>query len=327
MKHTIELFSALSERLAHLPENIVKEAIDENPWYTPEAIHTAVEAIRREMLDPELLTCWLSAYQVPVANPKRVLVIMAGNLPLVGFFDLLCVVAAGHHCIVKPSSKDKALTTHIINELSNIDPKVGISYYDGYTLPDAVIATGSDNTNRYFRARYGTIPTLLRGSRQSVAVLTGEESEAEMRGLEEDIWLHNGLGCRNVSMLFFKEGMAFPAIRPTSLHSKYRNNYLQNKALLEMTGEPFIDLGGAIAMESNHFPARLSTLTYRYYRTTEEVAEWLTAHDRELQCVVAREKLHPRAVPFGRAQHPTLTDYPDAVDVVAFLEQIAYICA
>lgn len=326
MKHTIELFSALSERLAHLPESIVKEAIAENPWYTPEAIHTAVEAIRREMLDPELLTRWLSAYRVPVANPKRVLVIMAGNLPLVGFFDLLCVVAAGHHCIVKPSSKDMVLTAHIINELSNIDPKVGISYYDGHTLPDAVIATGSDNTNRYFRARYGTIPTLLRGSRQSVAVLTGEESEAELRGLEEDIWLHNGLGCRNVSMLFLKEGMAFPAIRPTSLHSKYRNNYLQNKALLEMTSEPFIDLGGAVAMESNRFPARLSTLTYRYYRTTEEVAEWLTAHDRELQCVVAREKLHPRAVPFGRAQHPTLTDYPDAVDVVAFLEQITYIC-
>ena len=115
MKHTIELFTALSERLAHLPASIVAEAIAENPWYTHEAIHTAVEAIRREMLDPELLTRWLAAYRVPVANPKRILVIMAGNLPLVGFFDLLCVVAAGHHCIVKPSSKDKVLTTHIIN--------------------------------------------------------------------------------------------------------------------------------------------------------------------------------------------------------------------
>lgn len=326
MKQRISLFAALGERLANIPEPIIEAAIAQNPWYTPHSIRQAIEAIRTEMLDSELLRTWLEGYRVPVATPKRVLVIMAGNLPLVGFFDLLCVVASGHHCMVKPSSKDTVLITFVMEQLRAINPDIALSLYDGSESPEAVIATGSDNTNRYFRAQYSHIPTLLRGSRQSVAVLTGQESEADLKGLEEDIWLHNGLGCRNVSMLFLKEGMAFPNIKPTCTHPKYGNNYRQNKALLTMAQAPFIDLDGAVAVESDHFPTRLSTIAYHTYERLEEVTQWLEAHDSELQCVVASTPLHPRTVPFGRAQHPALTDYPDAVDVVAFLEQIAYIC-
>ena len=322
MRQMIDTLCRLGERLQAIPEAVISQAVAENPWFTPTSIRTAVEAIRREMLEREKLEAWLAPYAVPVRTPKRVLVIMAGNLPLVGFFDLLCVVASGHHCLVKPSSKDRILMEHILHELHAIDPTLPITLYDGSTPPEAVIATGSDNTNRYFRARYGEFPTLLRGSRQSVAVLTGEESEAELLGLEQDIWMHHGLGCRNVSLLFLKKGTKFPEIRPQSTHEKHRNNYLQTKALFQLTNQPFIDLDGAIAICQSAFPKALSSLSYTYYGTEADVENWLADHDRELQCVVARSINHPRRVDFGQAQHPRLTDYPDAVDVVAFLERI-----
>lgn len=328
MNSSIALFTELGRRLATFgqcaaTQAVIAAACRENAWFTPQAIRAAVEAIRVEMLDEAKLRLWLSAYRVPVEQPKRVLLILAGNIPLVGFFDLLCVVAAGHRALVKPSSKERVMTGYLIDLLRDIDPALPIDYYDGSQQPEAVIATGSDNTNRYFRAQYGHIPTLLRGSRQSVAVLTGHESTEELHGLAEDIWLHNGLGCRNVSFVWLPAGAAFPtALRPHSLHPKYHNNYRQTKALLTMTGRPHIDLGGAIAIEQSTFPTALSTLAYSHYRSLDEVQEWLTAHDRELQCVVASGLDHPRRVSFGQAQHPTLTDYPDAVDVVAFLETI-----
>ena len=322
MKTRIDILCRLGDELAKLPEVVIERAIAENPWFTRASICAAVEAIRGEMLDRDRLTTWLAAYAVPVAAPKQVLIILAGNLPLVGFFDLLCVVASGHRCLVKPSSKDRVLVEYVVRTLQALDSSIDVAIYDGEAEPDAVIATGSDNTNRYFRARYQTIPTLLRGSRQSVAVLTGEESAEELRGLEEDIWLHHGLGCRNVSMLWLKKGMDLPKIRPQAVHEKYRHNYLQTKALLTMDGEEFVDLGGAVAICKEDFPQSLSAITYAYYETVSEVEHWLADHDRELQCVVGRSIDHARRVDFGRAQHPALTDYPDAVDVVAFLERI-----
>ena len=322
MEKMIHTLCALGEQLRAMPEAVVARAMAENPWFTPASIRAAVEAICDQMLRREQLAAWLKPYAVPVSEPKRVLIILAGNLPLVGFFDLLCVVMSGHRCLVKPSSKDRVLICYVVDCLRALDAQIPIELYDGTTPPDAVIATGSDNTNRYFKARYGMLPTLLRGSRQSVAVLTGEECAEELRGLEEDIWLHHGLGCRNVSLLFLKKGMEFPALQPQALHEKYRNNYLQTKALLQMTGQPFIDLQGAVAICQTDFPNALSALSYTYYETLAEVEAWLRAHDRELQCVVARSVAHPRRVDFGAAQHPRLTDYPDAVDVVAFLERI-----
>lgn len=325
MKKAIDSFVALGNRLRTLPDEVIARAVAENPWFTPASIRAAIEALRCEMLESEKLTTWLAPYAVPVREPKEVLVIMAGNIPLVGFFDLLCVVVSGHRCLVKPSSKDRTLTEYVVSLLREIDPDCPVTITDGSAMPDAVIATGSDNTNRYFRERYRTIPALLRGSRFSVAILTGEEREEELRGLEEDIWLHNGLGCRNVSMLWLKRGVDFPKIRPQATDEKYRNNYLQTRALLSMTGEEFIDLDGAVAICKEEFPAALSAIAYSYYDTEQEITAWLEKHDRELQCIVAREGVirHPRRVDFGRAQHPALTDYPDAVDVIAFLERIA----
>lgn len=328
MKNAIELFAALGNRLERFGNDaatreVILRASDENPWFSPEEIRRAVESLVREMLQCDKLRMWLAAYPaLPVAYPAEVLVIMAGNIPLVGFFDLLCVVASGHRCRIKPSAKDRVLMEYVVQTLRELDPEVPVAISDGTErAADAVIATGSDNANRYFRAHYAGIPTLLRGHRQSVAVLSGMESEQQLKGLADDIWSYSGLGCRNVSMLFLPEGY-HPALTMPSVHPKYRNNYLQTRALLTMQGHPFLDLGAAVAVEQREFPMALSELSYSRYRTIDEVAAWLAVHDAELQCVVTKCLEHPRRVAFGQAQSPRLTDYPDARDVMAWLSEI-----
>lgn len=270
------------------------------------------------MLRRDALAEWLAPYPVPVAEPRRVLVVMAGNIPLVGFFDMLCVLAAGHRCLVKPSAKDTVLMEYVIGLLRGIDPQVPVEFYDGSTSPDAVIATGSDNANRYFRAQYAGIPALLRGNRQSVAVLGGRETPAQLTALADDIWAYSGLGCRSVSLLFLPEGYDLQ-LRMPEVNVKYRNSYRQQKALLTMGGQPFRDLGAAVAVEERAFPAALSRINYSFYKSPAEVGAWLAEHDAGLQCVVSECIACRRRVDFGHAQSPGLTDYPDDRDVIEFL--------
>lgn len=323
MKHAIELFSELGRRLERFGEDtasrkVIARACGANGWFTPAEVRRAARALATEMLTEERLRGWLAAYPLPVAQVRNVLVIMAGNIPFVGFFDLLCVMAAGHRCLVKPSAKDRVLMKHIVAQLLDIEPKARVSLYDGTQPVDAVIATGSDNANRHFRAQYAGIPALLRGSRQSVAVLSGRETPEQLRGLADDIWAYSGLGCRSVSLLFLPEGYE-PKLEMPDVNPKYTNNYRQEKALCEMTGTPYMDFGCAVAVEQRAFPAALSRIAYSRYGTTEEVAEWLAEHDDELQCVVTTLLPHSRRVDFGRAQSPGLTDWPDDRDVLEFL--------
>lgn len=323
MKSAIELFSALGRRLADFggdapTQEVAERACRANGWFTPADVRRAVAAIADDMLRRDRLETWLAPYPVPVAVPRRVLVVMAGNIPLVGFFDLLCVLAAGHRCLVKPSAKDRVLTEYVVGMLRELDPEVPVGFYDGSSPVDAVIATGSDNANRYFRTQYAGIPALLRGSRQSVAMLSGRETEAQLEGLADDIWAYSGLGCRSVSLLFVPEGYDL-RLRMPAVNEKYRNNYRQQKALLTMTGRPFRDLGSAVAVEERAFPAALSRIACSRYKTLGEVEAWLAQHDAELQCVVSECVSHGRRTGFGRAQSPALTDYPDDRDVIAFL--------
>lgn len=323
MKKTVDCFVELGERLARFgstapTQEIIRRAVARNGWFSPEEILHAVAAIREEMLCRPLLEAWLSPYDLPVTTPRRVLVILAGNIPLVGFFDLLCVAVSGHEALVKPSGKDSVLIEYLLDELRAIEPSLPLTRYDGSIPPDAVIATGSDNTNRYFRARYGTLPALLRGSRQSAAVLTGDESDEALRGLQEDIFAYSGLGCRSVSRLFLPRGYRL-RLTPPRMNPKYRNNYLQIRALLTLRGVPFLDFGEALAVEEEEFPTAVSQINYTYYDSAEEVRRWLIRHDARLQCVVANAADFPRSIPFGRAQHPALTDYPDDRDVLRFL--------
>ena len=318
MKHIVDIFSALGERLTRFGSNdasnrIIDEAIAANGWFTRTDILRAVEAIRSEMLDREKLAAWLSHYTKAV-EPKRVAVIMAGNIPLVGFFDLLCVVAAGHECHVKPSSKDSVLMRYVIEQLRDIEPCIAIYDYSADATYDMAIATGGDDANAYFREHFAGTRTLLRGSRHSVAVLNGNESAEELQALHNDITAYSGLGCRSVSMLFVPRGYVPDFKRGEAVNAKLRRNIQAMRATLTIEGAEFWDAGAFIMRRGEDFAQSLAVVTLREYSDIEEVKKWIEENAEHIQCVVSRTD-----IPFGRAQYPALTDYADGVDTMRFL--------
>ena len=322
MKHIVDIFSALGEQLTRFggDENsnrIIEEAIAANGWFTRVDILRAVEAIRVEMLDRAKLESWLNNY-TKSAQPKRVAVIMAGNIPLVGFFDLLCVLAAGHECHLKPSSKDSVLMRYIVEQLRDIDPNIAIYNYSADAAYDMAIATGGDDANAYFREHFTGTRTLLRGSRHSVAVLNGKESAEELRALYNDISAYSGLGCRSVSMLFVPQGY-IPAFEcGVAENAKLKRNVQAMRATLTIEGAEFWDAGAFIMRRGEDFAQSLAVVTIREYADIENVKVWLNSNAEHIQCVVSNIGIED-AQPLGRAQYPALMDYADGVDTMRFL--------
>ena len=321
MKGTIEIFVELGRRLRSFGQDehsqrVLAAAVAANEWFSPEDIRRAIDAICEEYLDEEKLHSWSKNYTP--CTPRRVAIIMAGNIPLVGFFDLMCVLLCGHTALVKPSSKDCVLTEYIIDTLRNISPEISIESYNESADVDMIIATGGSEAAKFFRTRYADIPALIRGSRHSIAVLDGKESGREIYGLQQDIFSYNGLGCRNVSLIFLPRGTEL-IIEPPTMNSMYRGNYLHNKAMRQMMAQPFTDFGECIAVEELGFSLNISQINYCYYDNINDVAQWIAENDEQLQCIVSHAISHPRKVAFGRAQYPTLADYADGVDVMEFL--------
>ncbi len=323
MKTTVEIFVALGERLAMFgcderSREVVRRAMAENEWFAERDIKQAIDAICSQMLCRERIERWLSRYDVPQRNEKRVAIIMAGNIPAVGFFDLMCVLACGCVPQVKYSSKDRALMEYIVALLREIEPNLLIEEYrEG--VPDAVIATGSDSSNVHFRNAFGRIPHLFRGSRHSVAVLSGDETSEELTALSADVFSYSGLGCRSVSLIFAPHGVDV-ALPSRKMCRGYHNNYLQTRAMLTMSGCEFRDTDECVMVEgAAEFPKRLSRVNVCRYNSIEDVEQWLLANDERLQCVVSKVNVHPRTMPLGMAQYPTLDDYADDVDVMEFL--------
>ena len=322
MKHIVDIFSALGEQLTRFggDENsnrIIEEAIAANGWFTRVDILRAVEAIRVEMLDRAKLESWLNNY-TKSAQPKRVAVIMAGNIPLVGFFDLLCVLAAGHECHLKSSSKDSVLMRYIVEQLRDIDPNIAIYNYSADAAYDMAIATGGDDANAYFREHFTGTRTLLRGSRHSVAVLNGKESAEELRALYNDITAYSGLGCRSVSMLFVPQGY-IPAFEcGVAENAKLKRNVQAMRAMLTIEGAEFWDAGAFIMRRGEDFAQSLAVVTIREYAYIENVKAWLNSNVEHIQCVVSNLGIEG-SQPLGRAQYPALMDYADGVDTMRFL--------
>lgn len=318
MLHTIAIFTTLRERLASFGEDettarIIADAVAENGWFTRRDVLQAVDAIRSEMLTEEYLTAWLSRYK-PTHTPKRVAVVMAGNIPLVGFFDLLCVIAAGHTCCVKPSSKDRVLMHYVIGLLREIEPAIRIEDYNATDHYDMAIATGGDSANAYFREHFASTRTLLRGSRHSIAILDGTESREELRGLYTDITSYSGLGCRSVSMLFVPRGYT-PKFECQAAHNpKLQRNVQSMRATLTIEGVEHHDCGAFVMCKGDKFSNSLAVVTLREYDDIEDVRAWISDNKEVIQCVVSH-----RDIAFGRAQYPALTDYADGVDTMRFL--------
>ena len=330
MKSWVEIFGALGSRLSEFGDDdasreVVAQAMAENEWFSEDDIRYAVEAICCEMLDAEKLSKWLSFYpSAGSCEAKRVAIIMAGNIPLVGFFDLMCVLASGNIPYVKPSSKDRVLEEYVEQLLREIEPELRIERYAENAQYDAVIATGGESANLYFRTTFAGVSSLLRGSRHSVAVLSGKKSERDMTLLADDIFVHSGLGCRNVSLVFVPRGYEL-CLPPRKMCKAYHNNYRQCRALLTMQGVEFDDLGEAVVVKQPkaEFPRFLSQINIVEYDDLRDVRAWLVENDESLQCVVSDiEGLHSRCVAFGRAQSPTLFDYADERDTMQFLLSI-----
>lgn len=326
----LELLTTLGHQLATFgsdPESCraIEEACAANEWFTPESICRSVRAIREEMLTHEKLYTWAERYSLPLPHPLSVAIIMAGNLPLVGFADMLYTLAAGCTPLIKPSSKDP-LPLYIADLINSLAGTERVRSLRDTDTPDVLIATGSDSSADYFRSLYPTAARLIRGSRYSVALLTGSESAEELRLLGEDCFEHNGLGCRSVSRLLVPQGYDFAplieALTPSlSLCSAgYASNYRQTRALLTMRGAEFTDgKGFVLTPDESIAEQRLSAICYTEYASQAEVAAYLTKRSNHLQCVVAQNSPFERTVPFGQAQHPTLSDYADGVDVIDFL--------
>jgi hypothetical protein len=308
-------------------DTALETAFQQNAWFTRESCLHAL-GYWGEMLQQELLDTWLDRYPAPTGKRLDVALILAGNIPLVGFHDMLSVLLTGNRALVKCASNDQVLLPFLVRKLESFEPGLSgrISFTDGRLGAfDAVIATGSDNTSRYFEYYFSKKPHIIRRNRHGAAVLTGRESADELQGLAADIFLYFGMGCRSVSKLFVPEGYdfdplfeAFFAFKSRIEHHKYANNYDYNKAVYLMSGSPMLDNGFLLLKEDPSFGSPIGTLFYESYTSPETLKSRLEAAEGSLQCVVAGAWLQG-AIPFGRAQYPSLWEYADGVDTVDFL--------
>jgi hypothetical protein len=299
----------------------------QNSWFTPEFIDLASRNIAQTFLQKDHLTAWARQYNIPAENaaPKNVGIVMAGNIPLVGFHDFLCAFITGHRQTIKASSKDDVLIKHLVQQLHDWDESTRqlVSFSEMLKNCDAYIATGSNNSARYFEYYFSKYPHIIRRNRTSVAVLTGEETPEELGKLADDVYLYFGLGCRNVTKLFVPEQYdfiplltAFKKYDYLSDHHKYRNNYDYMLAIMLLNKQYYMTNQSILLNENKALFSPISQLNFEYYTNAGQVNESLT-NNPDVQCVVGKNHLA-----FGKAQQPALTDYADGIDVMKFLLEL-----
>ena len=305
-------------------ELAINRAVIYNGWFTSKNVRKALSAIV-EMITEDQLKAWSSAYKLE--GGKRVAIIMAGNIPLVGFHDLLCVLISGHMAIVKMSTDDNQLLPIIVEALKKIEPSFTDKIHftkDNIVNFDAVIATGSSNSARYFEHYFSKYPNIIRKSRSSVAILDGSESEEELLGLANDVFQYFGLGCRSISKVFLPKDYdlnllfnVFYAHKEVIDNKKYVNNYDYNKAVYMMGQHEITENGFLIMKQETALKSPVSVLHYEFYDDLELVHRLVADYQEKIQCVTGRG-----FIPFGKAQCPALDDYADGVDTMLFLQSL-----
>jgi hypothetical protein len=296
-----------------------------NGWFTTDNVRQALSALGTQLNEVQLKE-WLNNYTYN-SQPKRVGVIMAGNIPLVGFHDFICVLLSGNTAVCKLSSNDKTLLPAFSKHLIQFVPDLAnrIEFSEAKMGPiDAVIATGSDNSTRYFEQYFGQYPHVFRSNRTSIAVLTGEESPEELVNLGKDIFVYFGLGCRNVSHVLLPAGFdinrlfeAFYTLGDIINHHKYANNYDYNRAIMMMNLQNVLDNNFVLLRESKDLFSPLAMLHYQYYANQTELEAYIEENKDKIQAIVGRDYIQ-----FGEAQCPKLTDFADGVDTMEFLTNI-----
>ncbi len=313
-------------------DEVFKKAEAHNPWFTERFIKNAVVSIADSFLDEEKCRQWLSSYPLQSPSSKKVAVIMAGNLPLVGFHDLFCILMSGHQAVVKLSDKDAYLLPWMMELWSKVLPSVSsaVSYTKRLENFDAVIATGSNNSSRYFDFYFKKYPHILRRNRNGVAVLNGSESLDDLQNLSADIFQYFGLGCRNISKIYVPKGYTFDQWRDTvqswqylADHNKYKNNLEYNFAMYIINSIPHINFDNIILKEDQAIASRIGSLHYSYYDSNESLMAELNSSKEQIQCVVSQSPMAGwEHVPFGESQSPRLDQYADGVDTMDFLSTI-----
>ncbi|MBZ4187892.1 acyl-CoA reductase [Niabella beijingensis] len=302
-----------------------EQAYRNNGWFLPAFIDLAVQNIVRSFLQEPVLKKWTASYPLlseTNAHPKRVGLVMAGNIPLVGFHDLLCVFITGNPCMIKASSKDETLIKHLVSKLNEWEPETTalIGFSTLLKGCDAYIATGSDNTAGYFDYYFAKYPHLIRRNRSSAAVLTGRESAAELEALADDVFLYFGMGCRNVTKIYVPEAYDFEPLLAafkkydylSDVH-KYKNNYDYNLALHLLNNRFYMSTAALLLVEDPSLFSPVSQLNYEFYGNRSNLTGELV-NNPSVQCIVAHD-----CVPFGKAQSPGIDQYADGEDTLSFL--------
>ncbi|MEQ9593750.1 MAG: acyl-CoA reductase [Cyclobacteriaceae bacterium] len=334
LKERIEAFSKLGQRIQSLTEeemsDLSQKALNQNPWFTSESVRTSLKGIAK-MLDHGALNKWTSKYSLNKPQSKIVGIAMAGNIPLVGFHDFLSTLIAGHKPMIKLSSQDAQLLPALSRWLLEVEPRFAslIAFEEKLKGYDAAIATGSDNTSRYFEYYFKNVPHIIRKNRSSCAIIQGMESEEELKALGTDVFTYFGLGCRNIAKLFVPEEYDFNLMLKTweqfgdiINHNKYANNYDYQRAIHLVNRIPFFDNGSVILLEDEKLVSPISVLYYERYTDQDDLASRLDRNRAKTQCFVSAKGWYKGSLSFGQAQFPEVDDYADDVDTLQFLSSL-----
>ncbi len=334
LEERINAFTRLGGKIDNLSnkerETIHQHVARSNPWFTPDSINLSLSGITY-LLKENNLTRWVKSYSESTKKNIKIGMAMAGNIPLVGFHDYLCVLLSGHQAVIKLSTQDAYLLPVIHAWLIELEPrfKDSVHFEERLKNIDGMIATGSDNTARYFEFYFRKIPHIIRKNRSSVAIIMGEEEKPQLKDLAQDVFSYFGLGCRNVSKLFVPEGYEFNNLfeswedyKEIIHHHKYANNYDYQKSILLMNKTPHLDNGFILLTQNNQLVSPISVVYFETYTTLSDLKKKLLAQRNKIQCMVSAHGWYKESVPFGKAQFPELADYSDGVDTMKFLSEI-----
>lgn len=309
-------------------ERTLENAWLENKWFTPEQQLNALNSIKENMLSEEKLSKWSAKYEKSKleASGSRIALVMAGNIPLVGFHDLLSVLISGNKAVIKLSSKDSALWKYLLSKMEEVEPNLynEIEIVEKLKDFDAVIATGGNNTSRYFEYYFGKYPHIIRKNRNSIAIISGNESDEELKALGHDIFSYYGLGCRNISSLLVPENYDFKQFLDVLKdfewvleNNKYKNNFDYQLSILLLNRDNFLQGDAILLKESNSIASPIATLHYQFYQSLANAEQIIKSNTDNIQCVIGKNHLD-----YGTAQSPGLFDYADGIDTVDFLLSI-----
>lgn len=334
LEERLNAFCELGLRLGTLPESdlqlLSKKAAVKNPWFTHENIAFAIQGISH-LLQKDKIQQWVASRHFQPEIPKTIGIAMAGNIPLVGFHDYLCILVAGHRAQVKLSTQDNELLPYLNQLLVDLEPRFNgcVTFEERLSKYDAAIATGSDNTGRYFSYYFKNVPHIIRRNRSSCAILIGGETDAEIDALGKDVFTYFGLGCRNVSKLYIPEEYdLIPLLRSwekyTELinHNKYANNYNYQRSIHLINLKHFYDNGAVLLIEEQQLVSPIGTVYYERYSDQADLKSRISNHTDKLQCIVSAKGWYKGSIEFGKAQLPEVWDYADNIDTLKFLEDL-----